>query len=292
MISFTNASKKWAGKTQLVVDYLSRHGLITAFIAGRPCTITLNQTVNPASVIDRGNHVEIELADWYFEQYPIGYVLGMLCHEFAVHPMADADGLPDFEEGLLNEALETGLEGLTVVAARAGQQDHIFASARGMPRNRIYRDVVLEMAVLLAEEDMRLFFATDKGGSGVADLIDCYLMDVASILGTNDHRQKGVGKASTIASLYNLHREDLLTLMRGDKRYGSLPKHVNQKDKGAFNVFSNYTSVGGNLLLGKVCTSCIISKEESERERRKFEARVRPVIGNMRVFDRIGNDEL
>jgi len=296
MIYFTNAAKPWKEKAKQIVDYLSRHKGITDYLGDRPCPITLNTDENPAAVIDRGNRVQIDLAGWYFETYSLGYVLGMLCHEFAVHPMATAEGFHEFEEDMLTEPLETGLEGLTVTAQAAKQQDHIFASVRGMPRFRIYRNVVMEMAALLAEEDMRQFFATDRGGSGAADLIDCYLMDVASILGTNDHRKQGFSKAGSIAALYNLLRDELLAEMRDNPRYSAVPKHVRREDKSTFDVFSDYTTVGRRLLAGKLCTSCILSQEEvarkAQKKARKLEAQVRPIIGNVEVFDSIKNDDL
>lgn len=249
-ITFTNVSKSHAAQAQQLIDLIARHPLITAYINNRPCFITLvNSPGNPASVIDKKTQVNIELASWYFETYELGYTLGMLMHEFAIHPMADADpNVALTEQFLKGQDIDTGVkdgkEKHMINTDRAGQDDHVFGALLGTPRNKIYLDAVIEMAVVLADE-------AGKKGSGigmeqVTNLLDCFIMDCASILATNDHRAKGVTSPGLVAAIFNDYLGNLPALIKDKRVAAALPGQ-----KGRWTVLTSYSTVLGRLMVGQ-----------------------------------------
>lgn len=154
--------------------------------------------------------VQINLAGYYFETYDIGHVMGMLAHEIGLHPLASRDTRIGVEEAMFEgaELPVPGLEGHNprkfMTTEGAGQQDHIMAAYHLTRRHGIYRDVVLGLAELLRDEGHP---------RDVRDLFDCFLMDLASIAVTNDHRgdaAKAPGNTATSFNAYNqLLREHL-----------------------------------------------------------------------------------
>ncbi len=230
---------------------IAAHPGISAFINKRPCFITLvNSPGNPASVIDLGKQVNIELAYWYFETYELGYTLGMLCHEFAVHPMADQDpGVAMTEPGFKGQDLGTGIQNgkkaHTVNTKDAGQVDHIFASIVGMPRHNVYVRTVVEMAELLAAQAAQ--HGTGIGYEEITNLLDCFMMDCASILATNDHRDQGAKVPGLVAACYN---DYLAQLPSYTKDKAVLSRRPGQK--GILGVASGYFTVVGRLAKGQL----------------------------------------
>ncbi|MEW1827011.1 hypothetical protein [Streptomyces sp. NPDC088196] len=95
-ISFTNVSLKYPesqGKATRVLELLAGNTQVKSFLADRSCRITLEKrtTETPANVVDKGAEgVFVTMASYYLENYGIGYIVGMLCHEFGMHPMAQA----------------------------------------------------------------------------------------------------------------------------------------------------------------------------------------------------------
>lgn len=250
-IVFTNAAKKFHSQATQLLEMLGAHPSISKYLDNRPCFISLVRSPdNPASVIDLGKQINIELAYWYFETYPIGYQLGMLCHEFAVHPMADLDlRVQAIEPDQMGKELDSGImdgkKPHTVNTDRAGQVDHIFAAIVGMPRNSVYLKAVLEMASLLAQEANKL--GSDVGPEEVTNLLDCFMMDCASILATNDHRDKGAFVPGLIATAYN----DYLAMIQhstSDKEIlAQLPP-----PKTKWGVAKAYFGLVGNLASGSM----------------------------------------
>lgn len=167
--------------------------------------------------------VHIEMDAWYFENYPLGFCTGMLCHEFAVHPQGTyvlkhrGDDSLDTEVrykrgGLRGQAYGDPPHAPRVTPSTAGQPDHVFAAHPTSPRHGIYMETVVDVAVSMLDR-------IDNGpGAGevtvanrdVTDLFRCYLMDVASIHYTNDHRPKGITDPSGLARCFNSHLQ-LLT---------------------------------------------------------------------------------
>lgn len=250
-VTFTNANKKFAPKAQQLIDLIAAHPGISTFINKRPCFITLiNSPGNPASVIDLGKQVNIELAYWYFETYELGYTLGMLCHEFAVHPMADQDaGVQMTEPGLMGQDLGTGIQNgkkeHTVNTKDAGQVDHIFASIVGMPRHNVYVRTVVEMAELLAAQAAQ--HGTGIGYEEITNLLDCFMMDCASILATNDHRDQGAKVPGLVAACYNDYLSQLPSYTKDKAVLSRLPGK-----KGFMGVASGYFTVVGRLAKGQL----------------------------------------
>jgi hypothetical protein len=163
--------------------------------------------------------VHIELDSWYFENYPLGYCTGMLCHEFAVHPLGfsslndrERRNEQDYRSGS-KKGSEIGFKHLPrVKPSEAGQADHAFAAHPECVRYEIYQQTVLDVATT-----MQALVGQPAGPNQVAitandvkDLFKCYLMDVASIQATNDHRARGIVKPGVLAQCYNTHRDLLL----------------------------------------------------------------------------------
>jgi len=212
-IFFTNVNKEFKDKADLLINLLSQNNKILNYLGKRTAAITLkgSGTDTPASVRDTGKQVLIEIAPWYFEKYSMGHIVGMLCHEIGIHPMADHYGYDDLENK--KDEFTVGTYGkkkeqLKVNPEKAGQSDHIFGSVRGQPRSQLYQSLVLEMARIIFNEANKKKSPVDMGE--VTNLLDCYLMDVASILATNDHRLKGVFNKQLIAEIFNDYKGQLL----------------------------------------------------------------------------------
>ncbi|MFE2379511.1 hypothetical protein [Streptomyces sp. NPDC059398] len=232
-VAFTNVSAKYPEyheKATRIIQLLTSHTEIMRYVGGRPCEITLEKrtTETPAEVSDKGERgVFVTLASYYFENYGIGHIAGMLCHEFGIHPLAESKpglrgeeegfrGLPMPVPGLEQEERGTPGEMPTMNSDKAKQPDHVLGAIPGSPRFNIYRDVTLEMAdLLLRDVQNRQPGAREQD---VTDLIDCFLMDIASIAATNDARTRGlpiVGNSeggqvrSDIAKVYNRYKQRL-----------------------------------------------------------------------------------
>ncbi|MGP3998777.1 eCIS core domain-containing protein [Streptomyces sp. 8N706] len=224
-IAFTNVAVKYpeyVDKATRILELLSSHGAIKKFLGDRRCAIVLEKrtTESPAEVKSGGgDSVTVLLASYYFENYDIGYIAGMLCHEFGIHPVADAredvrteepnfQGLP-FPVPGLEETKQMNTDG-------AAQADHVLGVIPRSPRYEVYKNVTLEMATLLWQE-----VRDNVPGAkvqDVTDLLDCFLMDVASIAATNDNRLLArPGKSGSqevrrdIAKVYERYKELLST---------------------------------------------------------------------------------
>ncbi|MGW1540895.1 hypothetical protein ACWCPM_11755, partial [Streptomyces sp. NPDC002309] len=232
-----------------IIELLEAHQTIKTYIAGRPCRITLlvRTTETPANVVDRGAQgVDIELASYYFEKYDIGYVMGMLAHEIGLHPLASQNGdIPD--EELMFQSVPLAVPGLTdlrtprtMSTEGAGQADHIMAAFPSSTRHRIYREIVVEMARVLA-----------RGGDGnaesknVTDLFDCYLMDVASIAVSNDHRLNAATEPGYTARVYHAYKEMLAAALADEPALLALLP----SNKTMFGVMNDFRRVATSVAL-------------------------------------------
>ncbi|MEU0219599.1 hypothetical protein ABZ281_32885 [Streptomyces sp. NPDC006265] len=230
-----------------IIDLLRKHDTIRRYIADRPCRVTLHvrTTEPPADVLDRGpDGVDINLASYYFEKYDIGHVMGMLAHEIGLHPLASENaGLPDEEAMFENFPLPVpGLEDVnpprTMSTEGAGQADHIMAAYQSSTRHRIYRDIILEMARVLAQ-DVRNGEENAKA-QDVTDVFDCYLMDLASIAVTNDHRVNAALEPGYTARVYNAYKKTLHDLLAGEAEVRDLLP----SDKSRFGVMNDFRRIG------------------------------------------------
>jgi hypothetical protein len=271
-ISFVNVNSRSRGhveKARTILGLLARHPEISAYRNRRPAAITLRRRFaeTPADVHDRGADVQINLASYYFEEYSIGYVVGMLAHEFAIHPLGDTrQAVRDYEKGKAAYRFAVpGVPGATLVPNRARSSvDHPFGAAPESPRYQAYRDVVLSFATLLFDDALR------AGGAGmeyIPDLLDCFLMDVASIAATNDNRLLGMpprfGSGEVrerIAASYNDYLARISAdIDERDPRLGPfLPP-----PKTAGHVLTDYTTLARHAFEGLV-TGPSMSHEPSE----------------------------
>ncbi|MET9742530.1 hypothetical protein ABZY90_30760 [Streptomyces sp. NPDC006422] len=245
-IAFTNLNdtdQRYRDKAARIADLLGRHGTISTYIGGRPVRITLHvrTTETPADVVDRGDEgVQINLASYYFEKYDIGHVMGMLAHEIGLHPLASRNAEVRDEEPLL-EGMPFSVPGLEhlnpprmMSTETARQADHIMAVFPSSTRHRIYRDIVLGMADVLAADARE-----GKAGAqerDVTDLIDTYLMDVASIAITSDNRVNAAKEPSNTARVYNAYKEMFVQQLADDSPVRALVP----PDKGMLGVVRDF----------------------------------------------------
>jgi hypothetical protein len=215
---FTNVSPDYMDKATRVLDLLSSHSVIKKYVNGRPCRITLEKRTadTPADVIDRGaDGVQVTMAAHYFENYEIGYIAGMLAHEFGIHPVPESRRGVAEEEAMFKDMdwPVPGLPGSTMNTSTAKQGDHVLGVLPSSPRYQIYKDVALEMARLLLRDATSQ--APEASTKDVTDLLDCFLMDVASVAATNDNRLaaaslfSGAAVRRNIAKVYEHYKDEV-----------------------------------------------------------------------------------
>ncbi|MFG2652069.1 hypothetical protein [Streptomyces sp. NPDC048436] len=241
-----NQTERYLDKAIRIIELLDEHGTIKDYVDGRPVRITLHvrTTETPADVRDFGERgVEIALASYYFEKYDIGYIMGMLAHEIGLHPLASRNAkIPEEEElyrgmPLLVPGLETLKTPRFMNTEGAGQEDHVMAAFPHTLRHGIYRDIVVEMAGVLAQH-ARVGVAGAKA-KDVTDLIDTYLMDLASIAVTNDHRARAITDPSYTARVYNAYKAQLAEHLAQDSPVRALLP----ADKGRFGVLGDFAAL-------------------------------------------------
>ena len=270
-ITFTNVAVKYPeslGKATRILELLSANTAIKSFLGDRPCQITLEKrtTETPADVIDKGAEgVFVTLASYYLENYDIGYITGMLCHEFGIHPMAEAvptmaqeeesfRGMPYPVPGLEGKGGPDGFASMNSDSAK--QADHVLGVIPGSPRYNVYRDVTLEMADLLLRDVQNQ--VDGARGKDVTDLIDCFLMDVASIAATNDNRLRGMpilgntqGETvrQDIAAVYNAYKARLSRDLSQDRQSSIMPLFPPEKTPAA--VKADFNTLLARITKGK-----------------------------------------
>jgi len=194
--------------------------------AGGPSTCTANAVggLNPATIYNPAPvwDLTIDVARWFFRFYNVGYQVGLFCHEVSAHFMTSDNiwqpgGFPggchrgnavmhapaNSEEGILNAGGNI-TDQITTVVNNPGppaQSDHIFASSNDYHRFLEYRDSMHNFGVAMAGAGVAFAVADYRS------LVDCWLMDVASIVVTADRRYLGVGPlANAVAAAYNAYR--------------------------------------------------------------------------------------
>ncbi|HEX8437133.1 hypothetical protein [Archangium sp.] len=205
----------------------------------KTCKFLVNNTTNPASIYDpekQDGHLFIEISEWFLKGYSVGYITGMLCHEVGAHYMADKGisardstrfgrrVIANVEKAWYGEKnvvaqkskVRDSATNWWLVPAKAKQPDHIFASCYGFARYEFYRTLMIEFASIIAadlEQGPQYTVFTDED---LKDLVDCWLMDISSILATSDSRPWGVPYAKYVAEAYAKHlallKQDAATL--------------------------------------------------------------------------------
>ncbi len=226
-------------KARQIETVLDKSDSLNAFIGRKDsCQFNITNEYNPASIydpdsVDPKGSLLIEIAGWYLRNHSSGYVVGMLCHEVGAHYMADAAlRLPKnattntFTQGLVISTakihgeqaikakpmkIKDGATGWWYTPSKATQPDHIFASCTNFARYQFYRSLMIEFAEIIARyrrSDSSSFAAND-----LRDLVDCWLMDIASILATTDARAWGaiLPYTSYVTTAYNAHLAQLKT---------------------------------------------------------------------------------
>ncbi|WP_051715143.1 hypothetical protein [Streptomyces sp. NRRL S-475] len=249
---FTNLNQTdaYVDKAVRIIELLDEHSTISDYVNGRPVRITLHlrTTETPADVRDLGpDGVQINLASYYFEKYDTGYIMGMLAHEIGLHPLASRNtDIPEQEEAYRGMPLPVpGLTDLkqprTMNTESAGQADHIMAAYPATIRHGIYRDIVVEMAGILARR-ARVGVPGAKTRD-VTDLFDCYLMDLASIAVTSDYRMNAVKEPNYTARVYNAYKQMLHARMAATPALQALLP----PDKGLFGVARDFTTLATGI---------------------------------------------
>ncbi|MFE0477174.1 hypothetical protein ACFW2V_36830, partial [Streptomyces sp. NPDC058947] len=250
---FTNlkhTNEKYRDKAIRIIELLRRHDTIRDYVGDRTVRITLHvrTTETPADVTDRGDDgVDINLASYYFEKYDTGYIMGMLAHEIGLHPLAGRNTkIPEEEDlyrgmPLLVPGLETLKEPRFMNTEGAGQEDHIMAAFPHTIRHGIYRDIVLTMADVLAEDARN----GEEGAKAkdVTDLVDTYLMDLATIAVTNDRRKDAAWEPRYTARVYNAYKEQFAAQLPA----GSPVRDLLPANKSWYNVTNNFLGLGASF---------------------------------------------
>jgi hypothetical protein len=254
-IRFANLSgeAKYVTKAQAIVAGLLATPSIQNFMQNKDALITLESDSQLASVSVVGDQVQITLSPWFFEQESRGRILGMLAHEFGVHPLAraamsQAELAQEQLDIQQDTAFATGIAQHNITPGAAGQHDHVFAAVSGQPRFRIYRRTVHEMASAL--------FATAHGQNAngvteahVTDLIMTYLSDIAMILATNDHRGQIVANPGRTAQAFNLERARWINSLNAQNAADAGLIRLTPGQKTASNVLGEVKSIAGSWLL-------------------------------------------
>ena len=194
---------------------------------GGPSTCTANAVggLNPATIHNpagTGWDLTIDVARWFFRSYSVGYQMGLFCHEVSAHYMT-SDNILDLASNLhrgntaVVHALANSEEGIILAGGNitdtitaqinnpgaAAQPDHIFASSNAYKRFQEYRNSMNNFGIAMAGAGGGVAFAA----ADYRSLVDCWLMDVASIVVTADRRYLGVGPlANDVAAAYNAYR--------------------------------------------------------------------------------------
>ncbi|MFV8749346.1 hypothetical protein ACNOYE_02215 [Nannocystaceae bacterium ST9] len=213
------------------------------------CQFTTTNEYNPASIydpnsVDPKGSLLIEIAQWYLRTHSAGYIIGMLCHEVGAHYMATAALTKNaYTQGPTSSSAKIHSEqhitkqkmkikdaatGWWYAPAKVTQADHVFASCSGFARYKFYRDLMIEFAEVIAFN--RRSNSSSFAANDLPDLLDCWLMDIASILATSDARAWGaiLPYANYLTTAYNAH----LTKLKSDRTTLTLDSDVQNAIQG------------------------------------------------------------
>lgn len=269
-IRFANVSNepKYRTKADSIIRGLRSTDIIRQYLQNKNVLITLEAEPQVASITTVGDQIQIKLSPWFFEQQSRGRILGMLAHEFGVHPLATEKmtGLERAQEDLdvnANTQFPTGLQGHSIWPKgqngqdNAIQRDHIFVALANQPRFAIYRQTVHQMATSLLKRAQR----NNEAGTTLAhvtDLIMTYLSDIAMILATNDHRSQIVTSPSLTARAFNQERGRWLAALGNTPAEAEL-RRLTPPEKSTLNVLGEAGSMLGRIGLSALTSSTSVT---------------------------------
>lgn len=254
----------YAAKANDIITSLQNTPGIAAFLNNKNTLISLEYEPMLASVRIVADQVLIKLSPWFFEQESRGRILGMLAHEFGVHPLAtEAMTVPEQAQEqtdiTANTAFPTGIMGHTITPGAAGQTDHIFAAVQGQPRYVTYRKTVHEMTTAMLQEAQQPNATITE--AHVTDAIMTYLSDVAMILATNDQRPSIVTNPGRTAECFNLERTAWLAFLAGNGAAGDADLiRLTPPTKTKSDVLGEVGSLAGSVVLSMFTKSTSTDK--------------------------------
>lgn len=251
---------KYQQKGQEILSILTATPMIQNYLRNKNAIITLNfDGGNLASVIEHDDQVDIKLSPWFFEQESRGRIIGMLGHEFGVHPLADdaiGAGALAAENATFSAAgpgsIGTGVGTDSLSVDEGNQQDHLFAAVQGFPRFNAYRDTIIDLVTqMLAQQT-----TTHISDAHITDVIMSYLADVSTILATNDHRAKVITSPIKSAQYFAYVRTNWLTWLAGNDPTGRITA-LTPPPQGAWDVVKEVGKLIGKfgLSIGTDSTS-------------------------------------
>ena len=187
------------------------------------------------------NNIVIMHSSWYFENYSLGFCIGLLCHELGAHSLVDQclteDELNNETINEMNRIPDIGPD--FVIPGNCNQRDHAYAAVPGNARFKFYQELVISIAHTMFTNTEN--FAGDH--NEVRYLFDCYLMDIASIFSTGDHRAQGIvgDGPARLARVFNNKRQFLIEYLNDTNR-GILVPFV-PAAKTQFDIIGDYAQV-------------------------------------------------
>lgn len=224
----------------------------------KSCRFLVTNEANPATIYDpagQTGNLFIRISKWFIQGYSAGYIAGMLCHEVGAHYLATArikankTWTKEVEFRANKKKIKDPLTGWSYEPMKASQPDHIFAACATQPRYRAYRDIFIEFATIIAEDLDKTVGAPFFSEEDLNDLLDCWLMDISSILATTDRRGRGPFLANYVATAYNAHLADLQRNRVLLTRNARLRNVINNKSRQSWSgVLAAYSAMAWWLL--------------------------------------------
>ena len=251
-----------------LINTLRNAPIIRRFLRNKNVLITLElYGATPASVGVVGPQVQVQLAPWFFKHQSLGRIVGMLAHEFGVHPLSDEllteDEKESEREAIRNQTeLQTGREQDTITPGEVQQADHAFAVVENQPRYRVYRETVYDLVSQMLRETQSNQESTISERQ-VSDTIMTYLSDIAIILGTKDDWGNlfWIRRQRMVAQYYNLERDKWLGFLEGKANEDDL-KRLTPGTKTSWDVVGEVLGLLGSLIKSGFTTGATITKSE------------------------------
>lgn len=219
-IRFTNLDTtipKYVEKAADIVATLQQAPTIQNFLANKNAVIILERNFSAlATVSVQGEQVRVKMSPWFFEQESRGKIIGLLAHEFGVHPVANellTGPQRNQENGETTNRTPkpTGVGTDTIAYDGSNQADHIHTAISGSPRFNVYQQTAYDLVSAMIANQAH----THITNAHITDTIMAYLADLAMILATNDHRGWTYFDAGKVAGYFTHVRAGWLAFLNG-----------------------------------------------------------------------------